>query len=89
MKRQRKATRRQRLLVWLMGGALGFLGVWTVPEVIGILSDNAEDTYSEWVWDLPAWGVASVTAAHGLVGVLFVWSAGHFVEGWLSRRDRR
>lgn len=85
---RRAPTKVQVLMIVLMGIAFTALLLWAVPEVIGVVSPEAEDTYSEWVWDLPFWGVLLVAGLHGVAGVLFVWSAGHFIEGW-SRRRRK
>lgn len=84
--KQRAATPVQRVMVFLMLFAYGTLAVWLVPEVRGILSPAREDTYSEWVWDLPGWTTVSIAVLHLLIGVLFVWSSIHFIEGWLARR---
>lgn len=62
------------------------LFLWLIPEVRGIVDPAAEDTYSEWVWDLPLWAMLTIAALHLVAGVLFVWSAGHFIEGFSARR---
>lgn len=85
-KHRRSPTEVQRLMIFLMALAYGSLAVWLVPEIKGILSPASEDTFSEWVWDLPGWVMLSIAAFHLVAGVLFVWSAGHFVEGWAARR---
>ncbi len=85
---QRKPTRVQLIMIILMGIAFGALLVFLVPELIGVVNSTGEDTYSEWVWDLPLPAVISIAVLHGLAGVAFVWSAGHFIEGW-SRRRRK
>lgn len=84
--RQRKPTPVQVAMITLMGLAYFFMATWLIPEVKGVLDPAAEDTYSEWVWDLPGWAVLSIAAFHLVAGVLFVWSAGHFIEGWNARR---
>lgn len=84
---RRSPTRIQKVMIVLMGIAVGALLVWAVPEVMGVVSAAAEDTYSEWVWDLPFPAVLAIAGLHGLAGILFVWSAGHFIEGWRRRRD--
>ena len=55
-------------------------------EIERLFSKKPEDTYSEWVWDLPLWAMLAIAAFHLVAGILFVWSAGHFIEGWQSRR---
>ena len=60
--------------------------VWVVPELIGVFSEAAEDTYSEVIWDLPIWAMLTVTGLHILGGVLLLGSAWHFVEGYGRRR---
>lgn len=84
--KQRKPTPVQSLMIVLMGFAYFTLAVWLVPEIRGVLSAAKEDTFSEWVWDLPQWAVLSIAVFHLVVGVLFVWSSGHFIEGYLGRR---
>ncbi len=84
--RQRQPTPVQSLMIVLMGFAYFTLSIWLVPEIRGVLSVAKEDTYSEWVWDLPQWAVLSIAAFHLIAGVLFVWSSGHFIEGWSARR---
>lgn len=83
---RRKPTRIQKVMIVLMAIAFAALGLWAVPEVLGVLSETAEDTYSEWVWDLDLWAVIGIAALHGIAGVLMVWSAGHFIEGYARRR---
>jgi len=83
---RRKPTKAQGVMIALMGSVFVLLGVWLVPELIGVFSPGTEDTYSEWVWDLPVFWMFTVAAAHLIVGVVFVWSAGHFVEGYKVRR---
>lgn len=73
-------------MIVLMGLAFFFLAVWAVPEIIGIVSPAAEDTFSEWVFDLPWYGVLAVSGLFLIAGVLFVWSAGHFIEGFRRRK---
>ena len=85
---QRKPTSVQKKMIYLMGGAFGFLFIWLVPELQGVISSGEEDTYSEWVWDLPGIWMYVVSALHAVAGVAFVWSAGHFIEGYKRRRNR-
>lgn len=86
MMKQRKATGVQNLMIGLMLIVWGSLFMWVVPEVRGIFNPADEDTYSEWVWDLPLWAVLTIAGLHLIAGVLFVWSAGHFIEGYMGRR---
>lgn len=79
-------TKVQKGMIGLMAVAWTSLLLWLVPEVTGILSPDAEDTYSEWVWDLPLWAILCIAVLHVIAGVLFIWSAGHFLEGWSARR---
>lgn len=83
---QRKPTRPQQVMIGLMAVMWLSLLLWLVPEIRGVFSTDVEDTYSEWVWDLPLWAVLIVAGLHLVAGVLFVWSAGHFLEGWNNRR---
>ena len=53
---QRKPTKVQKKMIGLMGGAFGLMFLWLIPELQGIFSSGTEDTYSEWVFDLPLWG---------------------------------
>ncbi len=84
--KQRKATPPQRVMAGLMAVAFGSLLLWLIPEIRGVFSARSEDTYSEWVWDLPLWATLTIAGFHLVAGVLFVWSAGHFLEGWWARR---
>lgn len=83
---RRAPTKVQKLMIVLMAIAFGALGIWLIPELIGVFSPAAEDTYSEWVWDLDLWAVLSIAGVHGIAGVVLVWSAGHFIEGYSRRR---
>ena len=60
--------------------------LWVVPELIGVFSETAEDTYSEVIWDLPLAGMLAVVGLHIVGGVLLLGSAWHFVEGYGRRR---
>lgn len=84
---RRSPTKVQWVMIALMVVVYLALLVWVYPEVVGIFSPAAEDTYSEWVWDAPGWAFWTVTVIHGAAGVAFLWSAGHFVEGRIRRRN--
>lgn len=86
MKYRRKPTKTQRVMIALMGIAFAALLAWTVPELIGVFSPAAEDTYSEWVWDLPFLGMLAITLLQGIAGVLLIGSGWHYIEGWSRRR---
>lgn len=73
-------------MIALMVVVYGALSLWLYPEIIGIISPAAEDTFSEWVWDAPAVAFWFITIFHFLAGAAFLWSAGHFVEGRIRRR---
>ena len=83
---QAKATRIQRIMIGLMLIVYLALIVWSFPEIAGIISETAEDTFSEWVWDTPDWIFWPLTVFHGIAGGIFVWSAGHFIEGRQRRK---
>lgn len=83
---QRKATPVQRIMIGLMLIVYVALIIWSFPEIIGIISETAEDTFSEWVWDAPDWIFWPLTIFHGIAGGTFVWSAGHFIEGRQRRK---
>ena len=87
MKYQRRPTTVQTVMIVCMGVAFGALFIWLVPELLGAFSPAAEDTYSEWVWDQPLWQVLTIASLHMVAGIAFIWSAGHFIEGWKRRRD--
>lgn len=82
---QVKPTGVQSLMIALMGLAYAALFIFTIPEVRGILAGGEEDTYSEWVWDLPPWAVYAIAAVHLIAGIALVWSSGHFIEGMIRR----
>ena len=86
MKKQVKPTPVQKLMILYMGILWTSAFMWLIPELRGIFARGYEDTYSEWVWDLPLWLVLVIAALHLVGGVLMIWSAGHFIEGWIARR---
>lgn len=86
MKFRRSPTKVQKVMIALMAVAFGALGLWLIPELIGVFSPAVEDTYSEWVFDLPPVWVLAIAGLHGVAGVVLVWSAGHFIEGYSRRR---
>lgn len=93
MRFRKAATPVQRIMVALMAIAFGALILWVIPELIGVFSPAAEDTYSEWVWDQNPWLVYTISAVQVLAGILLVGSAWHFLEGHhrrrrLERKDR-
>lgn len=75
-------------MIALMGLAFGALAAFLVPELIGVLSPGTEDTFSEWVWDLPTWAVWVVSVLFVLAGVPLIWAAGHFLEGNSRRKPK-
>lgn len=86
MEFQVKPTRPQIVLIALMGLSLLMALFWVIPEMMGVFSTGAEDTYSEWVFDLPLFWVLVIVAVHLLWGILLIGSAWHFLEGWGRRR---
>lgn len=86
MKYRRSPTFVQVAMIALMVIALAALIGWSIPELAGVFSEEVEDTYSEWVWDLPVAGLAAVCLLHLIVAGLAGWSVWHFIEGWLRRR---
>lgn len=86
MRFMREPTPVQRKMIALMFVAYAALTVWLYPEIVGIISPAAEDTFSEWVWDTPGWVFWSIVVFHAAAGVAFVWSSGHFIEGRIRRR---
>ena len=79
-------TKAQGVMIVLMAVALVALLLWTIPELIGVFSDKAEDTYSEWVWDLPLWAIGSIVFLQITAGILLIGSSWHFLEGYGRRR---
>lgn len=69
-----------------MMAAYTTLLIWVVPELMGVFNPATEDTYSEWVWDLPAWAVITIAVLHFIAGAVFLWSSVHFIHGWWVRR---
>lgn len=86
MRYQRSLTRVQKVMAALMTAVFLLLAIWLVPEIVGVISPEAEDTYSEIIFDLDWWAVLAVSGLHLIAGVVFVWSAGHFIEGHRRRR---
>lgn len=86
MKFRRSLTKVQKVMAGLMTGVFLLLGAWLVPEIAGVIFPEAEDTYSEIIFDLPWLAVLAVSGLHLVAGVVFVWSAGHFIEGYKRRR---
>lgn len=89
MKIQRKMTPVQKWMAGLMTVAFLALAAWAVPEINGILDPAGEDTYSEIIFDLPLVWVLLISGLHLVAGVAFVWSAGHFIEGYQRRRKHQ
>lgn len=84
----RRATPVQRLMAIAMAIALVALLGWGVLELMGVFSSAVEDTWSEWVWDQDLWLVLTIVFLHGVGGLLLIWSAGHFLEGYARRRKQ-
>lgn len=76
---------------WTIAGVtimyFGFI-VFAIPEVLGILDPAPEDTFSEWVWDLPLWGTLFFVVTFAVVALIGAWASIHFVEGYVARRRR-
>lgn len=88
MKYRVRPTLSQWAMILLMGLAAAALLGWLGFELAGAFSTQREDTYSEWVWDLPLWAVLSVIGLQVIVGIAAIGSAWHFIEGWARRRRR-
>jgi hypothetical protein len=73
-------------MIVLMGIAFAALIGWLVIELSGVISPEAEDTFSEIIFDLHISVVVAVALLFVITGILFVWSAGHFLEGYARRR---
>lgn len=82
-------SRPQKIMAALMSGAFLLLAAWLVPEIKGIIDGRPNDTYSEIITRLPWPAVIAVSVLHLIAGVLFVWSAGHFIEHRLRRKSDR
>ena len=82
---QVKPTGVQAVMAALMGVAYLALIIFTIPELRGVVSGTEEDTYSEFIWDLPPAIVYTVAFIHLVAGIALIWSAGHFIEGMLRR----
>lgn len=86
MKFRRPATKVQKIMAVLMVVAFLSLLIWVIPEMMGILSPGAEDTWSEFVWDQPLGVVIVISLIHGIAALLLAGSAWHFLEGYARRR---
>ena len=69
-----------------MSIAFGSMLLWAIPELIGSFSPEAEDTYSEWVWDLPFFWLMVIVGLQTIAGLLMIGSNWHFIEGYFRRR---
>lgn len=85
---QRKPTRVQVGMIALIAIAFFALLGFAVPEVAGILSPGEEDTFSEFIWDLPLWAVVAVSTVFAVVALIAAWASIHFFEGWVARRKK-
>lgn len=85
--RQRYPTGIQKVMIALLGVAALSIGMFALPEIAGIFSPELEDTFSEWVWDLPLVAVLVISSVFASVGAIAIWAAGHFLEGWQRRKD--
>lgn len=83
---RRTPTRPQAIMIVLMAVAFGALLLWLIPEFVGVFSEATEDTYSEWVWDLPLWAVIGLSVLQGIAGFALIASVWHYLEGWARRR---
>ena len=81
-----KPTKTQAVMVGLMVLAFSAMLVWVVPELMGVFSEAAEDTYSEFIWDLPLGWVIGVVVLQVIAGILLIGSSWHFLEGYGRRR---
>ena len=81
-----KPTKTQAFMVGLMVIAFSAMLLWVVPEMVGVFSPAAEDTYSEFIWDLPFWAVVVVVLLQCAAGLLLIGSSWHFLEGYGRRR---
>jgi len=76
-------------MIVLLAVALIFIAWWTVIELTGAFDGTQdEDTFSEWVWDLPLWSVLLISAVQIIIGYAAIASTWHYLEGWARRRRR-
>ena len=83
---RRTPTRRQWVMIVLMAIAFAALLLWLIPEFMGVFSADVEDTYSEWVWDLPLWALLVLSGFQAVIGLVMIASIWHYLEGWARRR---
>lgn len=86
VKFKQAATRVQKTMITAMIAAYIALLIFAVVEIRGVMSASAEDTLSEWVWDLPFPVMLAVSVLFVLTGAIFIWAGGHFLEGFSRRR---
>jgi hypothetical protein len=75
-------------MIGLMGAAFLAMFLWVIPELIGVFSEEAEDTFSEWVWDLPLWAILVIVVLFCVAGLLMIGASWHFLEGYGRRRRK-
>lgn len=77
--RQVAPTRSQKIMLFFMSMILAGLIGFTIVEVRGILSPLPEDTFSEWVFDLPTWAILVIDVPFVAVAVIAGWASIHFL----------
>lgn len=81
-----KPTRSQVIMLTFMGLAFLNMIIWSVYEIRGLIDPAAEDTYSEYWFDvMNDWLFWPIVILHIAAGVLFTWAGLHFVEGRIRR----
>lgn len=88
MRYQVEPTLAQRVMIVCAGIILVALIVFGWWEVRGILSGVAEQTFSEWVWDLDLWVLIPLTVVSFVLAITFGWFTIHIWEGYVRRRRR-
>lgn len=77
--RQRKPTRSQWWMIGFMVLIIIGLFGFAFFEIRGIIDPAPEDTFSEWVFDLPTWANLLISSVSIALGAILSWSAIHYV----------
>lgn len=83
-------SRIQKGMAALMGIAAASLIGWAVLEMVGVLDKGtANDTWTEFVSYTPPALLWTIIVFQVAVGILAIWSSGHYLETRSSRPKKK